>query len=580
MSLSGAELLAKSLSAEGVDRIYGIHGGHTQPLFDALPEYDIELIGVRDERAGAHMAHAHYQATGEIGVATATAGPGITNAATGVANAYYYHLPMLLIGGCESVKQFDRRALQGIGQKQTQLYEPITKWAGTVFEAARFPEYVDTALKHAFEPRPGPSYLNVPMDVLQETVPDGQLDNGVVQDYSSENKTFRQRPDPASIEGVVSALQEAERPIVMTGVGVVNSGVTDELDRLLNVSPMPYLGTAESAGFLSETHPLNMNAARSKTVGDADLVLLVGKSFDFGVAYGSDVFFDDQVTFVQMDADPREIGRNRPIDVPVVGNEAVALQMLTTELRDATLPAWDGWIETLQSIDQENRDKLESRIESARGESPVHPWRLCGAVQAYIDSDAYVACEGGDILSFGRIALGVEEAGHYFQPGPFGCLGAAVPSCIATALLEPDRQVVGVIGDGSFGFSQMELETAARYGANVTFFVANNAAWNGDRLDQVHNHDHVVGTELSHMRYDLIAESVGGHGEHVQQDSELDAAVRRAIEFDGPAVVNTIVQRDVLSPDYQRGMHADEEGNMAELHVSLPWESAANEKRS
>lgn len=577
MPITGAELLAKALADRGIDQVYGLHGGHLQRIFDVLPKYGIDIVTTRDERAAAYMAHAHYQITGEPGVAFATAGPGVTNALTGVANAHSYQAPMLLIGGSASLKQQERVALQEI--EQVDLYEPVTEWAGTVFEAERMPEYVDIAMRNAQRPRPGPSFLNVPMDVQNENVPDEWLDEDidVVQEFPSAKKQ-RPRPGEAATAELVSMLEAAERPVLISGVGVLNSAVGERLRQFVEAAGIPYLDTAESRGYVPGTHPMNVNASRSKAVGEADTIILLGKRLDFTVAFGSDVFFNPDATLVQIDADESEIGRNRPIDVPVVGDERATLDFLLKEDLNALTDNWDeGWIEDIRESDATSRDGLEQKF--AIDENPIHPWRLCGEVRDRIEEDAYVACDGGDILSFGRIALDVQRPRHWLNSGPFGCIGATVAQTIVAALLEPDKQVISLIGDGSFGFNAIELDTAARYGADVTFVVSNNAAWNIDRFDQKERFDHIIGTELQHTRYDMFAEAVGGHGEHVEQVDELGPALDRAIEFSGPSVVNVVVQRDAPSPDFQQGMQSHGNHDMPDLQLLKPWDEVERDKR-
>jgi len=577
MPTTGAELLAKALADRGTDRVYGLHGGHLQRIFDVLPEYGIEIVTTRDERAAAYMAHAHYQVTGEPGIALATAGPGVTNALTGVANASSYQVPMLLIGGSASLKQQERVALQGM--EQVDVFEPVTKWAGTVYEAERMPEYVDLALRHAQQPRPGPSFLNVPMDVQNERVPDEWLDESqdVVQAYPARPKQ-RPRPGRDAVAALVATLREAERPVVISGVGVLNSGVGSSLREFVEATGIPYLDTAESRGYVPGTHPMNVNASRSKAVAEADTIVLLGKRLDFTVAYGSDVFFNPDATLVQIDADEREIGRNRPVDVPVVGDERATLERLLDEDAETLAAGWDeSWIRDVREYDAESRQSLEGKFDV--DESPIHPWRLCGEVRDRIEDGAYVACDGGDILSFGRIALDVDSPGHWITSGPFGCIGSTVAQSIAAALLEPDAQVISLIGDGSFGFNAIELDTAARHGADVTFVVSNNAAWNIDRFDQKEQYDNIVGTELQHTRYDMFAEAVGGHGEHVEQPDELGPALDRAIDFSGPAVVDVVVQRDAPSPDFQQGMQSHANHDMPDLQLLEPWDRREREKR-
>lgn len=577
MPTTGAELLAKALADRGTDQVYGLHGGHLQRIFDVLPEYGIDIITTRDERAAAHMAHAHYQVTGEPGVALATAGPGVTNALTGVANASSYQIPMLLVGGSASLKQQERVALQQM--EQVSVYEPVTKWAGTVYEAERMPEYVDLALRHAQQPRPGPSFLNVPLDVQNESIPDEWLNESadVVQKYSARRKQ-RPRPGREAVATLVETLQNAERPIIISGVGVLNSGVGGTLQKFVNETGILYLDTAASRGYVPGSHPMNINASRSKAVAEADTIVLLGKRLDFTVAYGSGVFFNPDATLIQIDADERELGRNRPIDIPVVGDERATIERLCLEGDGTLSDGWDeDWIREVRAQDAESRQSLEKRFDV--DESPIHPWRLCGEIRDRIKKGAYVACDGGDILSFGRIALDVDSPGHWITSGPFGCIGATVAQSIAAALLEPDSQVISLIGDGSFGFNAIELDTAARHGADVTFVVANNAAWNIDRFDQKEQYDNIVGTELQHTRYDMFAEAVGGHGEHVECPDELGAALNRAIEFSGPAVVDVVVQREAKSPDFQQGMQSHLNHDMPDLQLLEPWDRKEREKR-
>lgn len=575
MSVSGAQIIADELVNRGVDRVYCLHGGHLQPIFEELSHRDVEIVTTRDERAAVYMAHAHYQVTGETGVALATAGPGVTNALTGVANADSYQVPVLLIGGCAGVKQFERIALQEMDQ--VRVFEPITRWAGTVYEAERIPEYLDLALRKAEQPRPGPSFLNVPLDVLNERLPERALETDVVKTYREPAGSVRAHPAPEAIEAAAEAIRAADQPVAISGVGVLNADVEQQLREFVETADVAYLDSAESRGYLSAEHPRNVNAARSMTLGDADLVVLIGKRFDFTLAYGSDVFINEAASVVQIDADAGEIGRNRPADVAVVGDEAAALDALVDALDDTQLSRDDGWLEALRQKDRSSRERLEEKLWV--DDETIHPWRLCAELRERLDDDAYVACDGGDILSFGRIALGVDEPGHWFTSGPFGCLGSTVAFATATAILRPDSQVVGLIGDGSFGFNAMELDTAARYEADVTFVVANNAAWNIDRYDQQETYENVVGTELQSTRYDLLAEAVHGHGEHVETLSELVPALDRALEYDGPAVVDVRVQRDVPSPDWKQGMTSHDNLQMPDMQLLQPWDEAERKKR-
>lgn len=541
-----SQLIAQFLKTRGVDRVFGLCGGHILPIWDWIDRVEIPIIDVRDERAAVHMAHAHSDLTGRLGVALVTAGPGMTNALTGIANASVSRVPVLIISGVPPRPQENMGALQAI--PQTDIVRPITRYARTVWRAEHVLRELDEAVACAegHMSDAGPAFIDFPTDLLREKLDDGLVDPSR---FPARGETPLS-PSAESVRLGVDAIWGARRPLVISGRGARASG--DSLLRFLEALDCLYIDTGESRFLIPEDHPAFVPAMRGQAMKDADVVITLGRSLDFQLGYGSAAVFPN-AKFVRLGTSASELRGTRRADVEIFGTPVRALDAMV-DAAHGVRPAVDGaWVQEMRSRDRDRRRGLLRQLaEAGAGEDgAMHPYRLLGCVRERLAKDAVIIADGGDFLSFSRIAL---TGGAYLDCGPFGCLGVGVPFGIAAGLAFPERQVVVLSGDGSFGFNAMELDTCRRHKARVVFVVANNRAWNIERNDQKISYGgRIVGTELEGCDYAKLAQAFGIHGERVEDVYALPAALSRAFER-APAVLEVIVTRDAMSPDALSGI--------------------------
>ena len=540
MSLpSPGRITAQALADCDVDVLFTLVSGHTTPIIDAFPEVGIRLIDVRHEEAAAHMAHGYARATGRTGVITIAAGPGLTNSASGVAHAWSSGSPMLVIAGGAPLAQRDRGALHDMDQ--VSFMRPITKWATTVHEPARLPEYIERALRVARSGRPGPVMLEVPSDVLRSEL---DLEPARV----SLGARARAAAEPSAVRAAVELLAEAERPLVLAGSGVFWADAAESLVALVERLQAPVLVSPPARGIVPFEHPGHVPAARSKAMSGADVVLVVGSRLNFMWSYGQPPRWSPDARIVQIDIDADELGNNRAIDVALAGDARVVLDQLLAEIDAAGERAW---LNELRAADRERRARLHA--DSNIDETPIHPLRLLRELGDVLEPDAFVACDGGDILSFTRQALPSTGPGGWLDSGPFGSLGFGIPAASAAKFASPGRQCVAVVGDGALGLQAMALDTAARHGLGILVVVSNNGAWAIEATSMQMEFGRAIGTDIERRPYHVLAESLGCDGLEVTDPSELAVALARTPR-DRPLVVNVETDPAAKSPDAVRGL--------------------------
>ena len=540
-----AVVIARFLKAHGVERVYGLCGGHIMPIWMAVAREGIRIVDVRDERAAVHMAQAEAELTGRFGVALVTAGPGVTNAITGIANANVSRTPVLILSGTPPTSQEGRGALQDMDH--AQLVRPITRYARTVRYPALIPQELAEALARAMGEGgdSGPAFLDFPTDTLRATVPPATQ----LPELIEPRRGYRTRPDPAAITAAVELILSAQRPILISGRGARHAA--EPLLTVLDQLRCPYLDTGESRGLISDDHPFAVGAVRGRAMTEADLVITVGRRLDFQLGYGSPAIFGP-ARFLRIADSPAELRDNRRGTVSILGDPAETLIAITGEVGDRTSNVDAGWVDDLR----QGHAKRTAALKAALAATPtgadgrMHPNTLLGALGDVLGPDAILAIDGGDFLSFARIAL---SAGTVLDPGPFGCLGVGVPYGIAAALIHPDRTVVVATGDGAFGFNAIELDTAARHGAKVLFVVANNGAWQIEVRDQEVTHGRVVGTRLRDSNYADMARGLGLYAERVETAGELTGALERALD-NRPALLDVAITSDAVSSDGKSGL--------------------------
>lgn len=572
-----AELVARFLIARGVDRIYGLQGGHIQPIWDWLARLGVRIIDVRDEGAAVHMAHAHSVfspqaslASRSLGVAMVTAGPGVTNTVTAMTHAHLERVPVLLIGGCPPRLQDDLGPLQGIDH--VALLAPVTRHARTLRVADQIARDLDKAwaLAQGDGGPPGPVYIEIPTDVLRETVPAAC----VLPEHLKPTVRPPQVPDAGLVAQAAAVLRGARRPLVITGRGAqASTGASAALTRLLDASGAVYLDTQESRGLVDPSHPSVVGAVRAKAMQEADLVLVVGRKLDYQLAYGSPAVFRN-ARFLRIADHADELRDNRRGEVELLADPALALAALAEAVGSPSPEIDIAWAQALRTehLRRATRHVEAMAVAPAGRDGHMHPNRIFAALRQVLKPDAITIADGGDLLSFARMGL---EPRHYLDAGAFGCLGVGTPYAVAAALLHPGRQVVAVTGDGAFGFNAMEIDSAARHGAKAVFIVSNNAAWNIERLDQEMNYGgRVVGTTLAWSDYAGMARAFGLHAERVTDPARLEGALREAFDR-APALIDVVTTQDALSSDAGKGL-----GWVPDRQALTAWDEAEQQRRA
>jgi len=529
----GGHLAAQVMKNAGITHLFGIVGGHIYGIFDGCAKAGIRVIDVRHEESGAHMAEGWALATGRPAACIGTAGPGFTNMLTGVANAFAGSVPMLVFGGRVSVNEFDTGALQDF--VQLDVVKPITKYARSVYETERIPEYVGKALREATTGRPGPAYIEVPMDRLCT-----QVDSDSVRIPES---LFLHSPpagNPEDIDRAIELIDKAEKPVVVAGGGVWWAQAQDDLKAFIEKTGAPLFTRSAARGCVPDDHSQVMGPALGKHPGlmaalaEGDLLIMLGTRFNFMLEAKE---IPDSIKIIRVDVEPSALCDGRTPDVGIVGDAGVVIRQLTQGVKQQE---HKEWVDQLQTTCNQVAQMMEPLATS--GQVPIHPLRLFREVSRFVDRDTVVAVGGGDTTVWGVLSLPATGPGQFLSLSSsiFGCLGTAVPFGIAAKLAHPDKKVIVTTGDGSFGLTCMEYDTAIRHNIPFLTVIGNDQSWGMVEREFEKNYGKTVACQLAPRRYDKIVEAMGGHGEYVEQPDEIAPAIERAIDSGRPACVNVM----------------------------------------
>lgn len=537
--IHGGQIVARALKAEGVDTLFTLTGGHIVPILDGCVQEGIRIVDVRHEQAAAHAAEAYSRLTGRLGVAAVTAGPGVTDAVTGVANAWFSQTPMLLLGG----RHFIRQELMGGLQEMDhpRLFESITAFRATVWETNRLADYVATAARYAFAGRGAPTFLDIPMDVQFDMV-----EESAVHWPDAYRPTVEQGVTDQTLADLVNLLAAAERPVIFGGGGLRGDGVA--LRVVAESLQAPVYLNSRGRGSLPHDHPLLGNRTRSSAFAEADLVLALGVDWDFRTGYGRKI--NPEATVIQIDANPTMVGWNRAAHRGVVADPDTVLRQLGS--RADKYAGEPEWAEQWASEEAEARKAVAE--EAASDAIPIMPNRFGREVAEFFGHDSIVAVDGGDIVSTTARWLQTSTPGHVLDPGPFGTLGTGAPFAIAAQLAFRNTRVGIVYGDGGFGFNGMEYDTMVRLGLPIIGVIGNDGVWSNIKtFHRAFYPDRLVATDLGVQRYDKMVEGFGGHGEFVTDPSEIRPALERAAASGLPALVNVHIAETIrLSSNYSQ----------------------------
>jgi len=560
---SVAAAIARFVAGQGVSRVYTLPGSHVKPICSELARLGIRIVSARHECAAVHMAHAEADLTGTLGVAIVTTGPGLTNAITGIASAFLSRTPLLVLSARVPDAQAGMGALEEV--PQGDLVRPVCRYVRAVADERHVLSGLHMAVTAALgsDGPPGPVYVDFTPNMLKQPMPDWYLDSRWFNRIARPARL----PNDDAIANAAALLRGSRRPLAIGGRGVLGAGAA--LEKFLQASGCLYLDTRESRGTLSPDNPNSIPALRGRAMAEADLVITLGRRLDFELAYGSGAVFAESARFLRIGRTVEELSENRRGDVEVCADVDAVLQRLV-ELEAKPSAPDTAWQNELKSANVAKTSTTKAHPPGSDGR--MHPLTLIAAINRLVDSETVCIVDGGDILSFARVGL---RARTYLDLGPFGCLGSGAPYAVAASMTYPERRVIALIGDGSFGFGALEVETAVRSGARALFIVANNDAWNIERQDQLLKYpDQELGTTLTPCRYDLLAKSLGAYGERVERAEDLAAAFERGLE-NLPAVIDVAVTRDAVSPDTKSGL-----ANVPPLHATQSWDDAERGKLS
>lgn len=548
--ISGGHLVAKALKSEGVDTIFTLCGGHIIDIYDGCLDEGIRIVDVRHEQTAAHAADGYARQTGKLGCVVTTAGPGCTNAVTGIATAFRSESPVLHIGGQSSLGQHKMGSLQDL--PHVDMMNPITKFSSGVFSTERIADMVAMAARECFNGAYGPSYLEIPRDILDREIP---IETAVIPEPGTYRASVKSIGNPADIEKLADILVKAKRPAVLLGQQVWAARGHEAAISFVRALDIPAYMNGASRGMLPQSDPHHFDRTRSDAFKNADVILIVGTPFDFRMGYGKRI--SKEATLVQIDQSYSTVGKNRAISLGLVGDPGAILaaveQAASGHIDKSAGQERKNWMEELRKIEAAKLEKLMPMFTS--DQSPIHPYRLAYDINEFLGEDTIYVGDGGDIVTISAQAVRPHNPGQWMDPGALGSLGVGTGFSMAAKLAHPNKEVICLYGDGAFGMTAFDMETAQRFGAPYLAVIGNNSAMNQIRYGQLAKYGQErgnVGNKLGDVPFSKFADMIGGYGEEVHEAKEILPALLRAREAIAKtgkcAVVNVWVDPNEYAP--------------------------------
>jgi acetolactate synthase-1/2/3 large subunit len=550
--LNGGDLFIKSLLAENVRYIFGIPGGQLLSIYDAVyrfgREEGLDSIMFRHEVGAAHASDAWARITGTPGVCFGTVGPGAMNLITGVGTAWSDNIPLVVLVPQVSKPVADKFTLQG-GLDQVTMFKPVTKYQKHVDETEDIPDAVRKAFREAVSGRHGPVLLEIPANVLFNKT-DRQFPFPAPEEYRF---TGRVAGDPNLIEKACELLLNAKKPLMIAGEGVIQSEAWPEFQELSEYLGIAAGATIQAMGAISIKCETGLGASLGviiQALRDVDVCLALGCKFSFLLAFGAEPLWNKNIKVIHVDIDPGIIGRNRPVEVGIVGDSKLVLQQMLKYVKEKVkkVETVSDWVKSLKT-------SIASQIKIAvkrasKDKTPMRPMRMVKEVLEFIDEDAIIIIDGGDLAVAAGMFL---EA---FKPRPprstlmaagMGTLGVTVPYAIGARLAlkhleQPNRQIISISGDGSFMINIQDLETAKRYNLPFVCVIGNNSTWGMIKSGQkLMMRKRFIDVDFGDTNFAEIAKGFGCYGERITDPNEIKPALQRALDSKLPAVLDVII---------------------------------------
>jgi len=547
--LNGGDILAKCLQKEGISKIFGIVGGELLCFFDAIQRWGrdegIDTIMVRHEAAGAHAADAWARATGEIGVCLGTVGPGVTNLVPAVSAANADSIPMLIIGA-QIGRMFEGTWILQGGVDQMSIMKPITKAQFQAEEPSEIPFAVQRAIKAAMSGRRGPVFLELRETALVRAASDDLLQK--ILDPDQYRSIYRPGGSPEAIKAAVEVLKNAKKPLIIAGGGVNASEAYDELAKLSETYSIPVSTSINGIGSISSDKKTFLDSylissAYRTAAGQTDVVLSLGCKWGFYIFYGAAPAWNPNKKMIQVDIDPREIGRNNPVEVAIIGDIKAVINQLIIEMENSLpkekVSEWNEWNDYLRDLRKNDDEEIKHLFKADK--IPMKPERLILEVMDFIPPDAQIVLDGGDITVFSYKFMNYKPRPprSVFFPVTMGHLGVNLPYAIGVQLAKPDKMVVCITGDGSMMFNIQELETAVRLNLPIIVVIANNSAWGMIKSAQKGNFKkRYCDVDFPEIDFVAIAKGFGCYAEKIKDPKDIKPALQRAVDSKKPAVID------------------------------------------
>jgi acetolactate synthase I/II/III large subunit len=568
--LFGGQVLGQILEEEEVRYLFGIQGAHNYSIISGAMEHGIELIHMRHEQAAAYAGDAYARITKRPAVCMASAGPGVTNMISGIAQAHLAHIPMVALLGQHSVIHDQRGALQEI--YAADILRTITKWSKRIVDWKTIAYDTKKAFREALRYPPGPVALEFPMDKINIS--------GDVSKQAPFTPQWLSGPisspagNPALVKKAVTLLLEAQSPVIVAGDGIYWSGASAELTELVEMLQIPVNTRRLARGAVPEDHPLALSAGfRKQFLKNADLILIIGHRLGYLERYGQ---WGKKAKYIQVNEAPEEIEISRATELEITGCPKVVLQQLidlskqmiknprdSTSVREWVRLAREDW-----------ESKLVKEESASRTASPLHPAVLAREIVDFLDSSATLVYDAFTATQYLTDRIKAGFAGQILDSGEFGAVGHGVGMGIGAQLARPGKEVLVLMGDGGMGVGGMDIETARKYNLPVVYLVCNNSMWTsglqntffGDTLGKS-SFGMIPG-----IRYDKMFEVIDCHAEHVDSVEQIRPALERAFSSGKTSVINAVMEEKVrhrifrqpLAPIILSSMHHLDKGKIPE----------------
>jgi acetolactate synthase-1/2/3 large subunit len=526
----GGDVALGALRGFGITEMFTLSGGHVFPLYDAAVRAGVQIVDVRHEQTAVFAAEGIGKLTRRPGLAVVTAGPGVTNAVSGITSAFFTGAPVIVLGGRAPTVNWGRGALQELDH--VPILASVTKRAMTAGTSEAIGPAVREAALAALTPHRGPVFVDVPLDVIfspaSAELPPVELPRGA-------------DPDPEEAAAAARLVAEADRPAIIAGSDVHLDGAADALRRAAEALRVPVFANGLGRGCLPADHELAFARTRGLLKKEADLVLVVGTPLDFRLGFGD--FGGARVVHAVDHPDRR--ARHVETAAAPAGDLTAVLDALAGH--PGRRADHEPWLARLRDSEQGARAAEAAQLGAAT--DPIRPPQVYAQLSRRLARDAVVIGDGGDFVSYAGKYIDSYQPGCWLDPGPYGCLGTGLGYAIAARIARPDSQVVLLLGDGAAGFSLLDVDTLVRHRLPVVMVLGNNSGWGLEKHPMRAIYGYHVAAELQpEARYDEVVRALGGAGEIVRSGGELGPALDRAFAASVPYLVNVVIDPDDAYP--------------------------------